>query len=160
DRDDVVPPTVDDICGAIENPWPQFRETFHVESGRHQEHTSGMQKRGRCYCNVTAHARPDEYEITGELLAEVDELRNAAPGLVDASIVHRMGLIALTPRNLCQRSNLPSPRAALLAMGKDDVPIDYGRFHGLTTHDTRRRSRQKSRTSCASPGPGLTLAGQ
>jgi len=40
-----------------------------------------------------------------------------------------MGLISLTSGYIRQRGNLPPPRTTFLAMGEDDVAIDYGRFH-------------------------------
>jgi hypothetical protein len=40
-----------------------------------------------------------------------------------------MGIVTLAAGYLGQGRNLPSPRATFLAMGEDDVAIDYGRFH-------------------------------
>ena len=43
-----------------------------------------------------------------------------------------MGLLALAASYIGQRGNLPPPRTTFLAMGEDDVAIDYGRFHILS----------------------------
>ena len=65
----LVQPTVDDGGRTVQDPLPQLGQSFHVQRGSHQEHTSGMQKRGRCYCNVTAHARADQHQVARQLLA-------------------------------------------------------------------------------------------
>jgi hypothetical protein len=83
-----------------------------------------MQKRRRCYCNVTTHARTDQHQVARQLLAEVHELCDTGPRLVDAAIVHRMGIVTLAAGYLGEGRNLPSPRATFLAMGEDDVAID------------------------------------
>src|SRR3569833_1523760 len=88
-----------------------------------------MQKRRRCHCNVTAHARADEDQVARQLLAEVHELRHPRTRLVDAAVINGMGLIALAAGYIRQRGNLPPPRTTLLAMGEDDMAIDYGLFH-------------------------------
>jgi hypothetical protein len=41
-----------------------------------------------------------------------------------------MGLVAFASRHFGQRGNLSSPRTAFLAVGEDDVAIDYRGFHG------------------------------
>src|SRR5262249_25137152 len=89
----------------------------------------GVQKRGRCYCYVTAHARAYEDEIARQLLAEVDELCDPGTRLFDAPVVHGVGLVPLASSDFRQCCNLSSPRTTLLPMGEHNVAIDYGRFH-------------------------------
>src|SRR5436853_641080 len=43
--------------------------------------------------------------------------------------IHRMRFVAFAAGYFGQRRNLPSPRATFLAMGEDNVAIDYARFH-------------------------------
>src|SRR5262249_3504620 len=88
-----------------------------------------MEKRCGCDCNVASHARADEYQITGELLAEVNQLRDTGTRHIDAAIIHGVRLVALATRDFGQCRDLPSPWATFLAMGEDNVTTDYRRFH-------------------------------
>src|SRR6202011_1133916 len=129
DGNDIIRPTVNDGRRTIEDALPQLGQSCHIQRGSHQKHPSGMQKRRRCYCNVTAHARADQHQVARQLLAEVHELCDTGSWLLDAAIVHRMRFVALAASYFGQRRNLPPPRATFLAMGEDYVAIDYGRFH-------------------------------
>jgi hypothetical protein len=49
-----------------------------------------------------------------------------------------MGFITLAAGYVRQRGDLPPPGTTFLAMGEDDVAIDYGRFHNNSSkYETR-----------------------
>ena len=118
---DLIIPSMDNCGGAIQQTLAQFREAFHVDCRCQQENAPRMKVSGSGDGNEASKARADEHQVPLQVLAKLDELRDAVAGGIDATKVHGLRLIAFAPRGVRKRGDLATPRPTILTMGEDDV---------------------------------------
>src|SRR5262249_33227908 len=98
------------------------------------------QERSRGDRDIAAETRAHEYQIAGELLAELHQLRHARPRLIDAAVIHRVRVVSFGARHLGERGDLASPGSGFLAVRENDVAGSHGCWHGRASGAGRTRS--------------------
>src|SRR5262249_60995933 len=107
---------------------------------RHEEHTAGVQQRGRGHRNVAAETRSDQHQIAGELLAELHQPGYPGSWLIDAAVIHRVRVVSFGACHLGERGDLASPGTASLTVRENDMTGSHGRLHGRASGAGRTRS--------------------
>src|SRR6185312_3232391 len=90
-----------------------------------------MQQGSRSYRNIAAETGADQHQIARELLAELDEPRDALARIIEAAVIDRVRFVALAARDFGKGGDFASPRPALLAVGEDHVPAGHDGICGI-----------------------------
>ena len=97
-----------------------------IDRRGHEKHAAGMQMRGRGHRDVGTETRTHQHQFALQVLAEVHQVREPVLRRIDATVVHRLRLVAFRARGIGEHGDLATPGTAFLAMRKDYIPGGHG----------------------------------